>query len=44
VHLVDERLTSIEARRQLGKEADSRRLVDAVAAKLILETWLCEQH
>jgi putative Holliday junction resolvase len=44
VHLVDERLTSLEARRQLGREASSLELVDAMAAKLILETWLCEQH
>jgi putative Holliday junction resolvase len=44
VHLVDERLTSIEARRQLGRDAASRGRVDAMAAKLILETWLCEQH
>jgi putative holliday junction resolvase len=47
VHLIDERLTSIEARRQLaetphGRSAD-RDAVDAVAAALILETWLCEQ-
>jgi putative Holliday junction resolvase len=44
VHLVDERLTSIEARRRLGPDAASRDQVDAMAAKLILETWLCEQH
>jgi putative Holliday junction resolvase len=44
VHLVDERLTSLEARRQLGREASSLEVVDAMAAKLILETWLCEQH
>ncbi len=44
VHLIDERLTSIEARRRLGKGATSREVVDAMAAKLILETWLCEQH
>jgi len=44
VHLVDERLTSLEARRQLGREATSLEVVDAMAAKLILETWLCEQH
>ena len=44
VHLIDERLTSIEARRQLGKGATSWEVVDAMAAKLILETWLCEQH
>jgi putative Holliday junction resolvase len=47
VHLVDERLTSIEARRQLadrpgGRPADPD-AIDAVAAALILETWLCEQ-
>jgi putative Holliday junction resolvase len=44
VHLVDERLTSVEARRQLGRAANSREVVDAMAAKLILETWLCEHH
>jgi putative Holliday junction resolvase len=44
VHLVDERLTSIEARRQLGRSATSSEVIDAMAAKLILETWLCEQH
>ena len=44
VHLVDERLTSLEARRQLGREATSLEVIDAMAAKLILETWLCEQH
>jgi putative holliday junction resolvase len=44
VHLVDERLTSIEARRQLGRDATNLERVDAIAAKLILETWLCEQH
>jgi putative Holliday junction resolvase len=44
VHLVDERLTSLEARRQLGRDATSLEVVDAMAAKLILETWLCEQH
>jgi len=44
VHLVDERLTSIEARRQLGRGADSLAVVDAMAARLILETWLGEQH
>ncbi len=40
VHLVDERLTSLEARRQLGRNATSLEVVDAMAAKLILETWL----
>jgi putative holliday junction resolvase len=44
VHLVDERLTSLEARRQLGKDATSLEAIDAMAAKLILETWLSEQH
>lgn len=44
VHLVDERLTSVEARRQLGKDATSLEAIDAMAAKLILETWLSEQH
>ena len=44
VHLVDERLTSLEARRQLGRTATSLEAIDAMAAKLILETWLCEQH
>ncbi|MBK1700361.1 Holliday junction resolvase RuvX [Thiococcus pfennigii] len=43
VHLVDERLTSREARRQLGRAATSLAVVDAMAARLILETWLCEQ-
>ncbi|MBK1723316.1 Holliday junction resolvase RuvX [Thiocystis violacea] len=47
VHLVDERLTSIEARRQLsarpGHKPPTREAVDAAAAALILETWLCEQ-
>jgi putative Holliday junction resolvase len=42
VHLVDERLTSLEARRQLGGDATSLELIDAMAAKLILETWLTD--
>jgi len=40
VYLVDERLTSLEARRQLGRGATSPGAIDAMAAKLILETWL----
>jgi putative Holliday junction resolvase len=44
VHLVDERLTSLEARNQLGRDATSLEVVDAMAAKLILETWLSERH
>ncbi|EIC20014.1 Holliday junction resolvase RuvX [Thiorhodovibrio frisius] len=44
VHLVDERLTSRAAREELGGRFDNRDdQVDAVAAKLILETWLGEQ-
>jgi putative Holliday junction resolvase len=43
VHLVDERLTSLEARRALALGADARDTrIDAHAAKLILETWLAE--
>ena len=56
VHLVDERLTTIDAhrsmaagrpagtRRRAGVPRDRRRPVDALAAALILETWLREQH
>jgi putative Holliday junction resolvase len=44
VHKVDEGLTSMEARSRLGLKASSREIVDAVAAKLILETWLSEHH
>ena len=44
VHLVDERLTSIDARRRLGRKATSLEIVDAMAATLILETWLSERH
>lgn len=42
VHLVDERLTSLDARRQLGRGATSPEAIDAMAAKLILETWLTD--
>jgi len=41
-HLVDERLTSLEARRQLGRGPLSLEAIDAMAAKLILETWLTD--
>jgi putative Holliday junction resolvase len=48
VHLVDERLTTLDAERQLAgsgtRPGKQRDLVDAYAAKLILETWLHEQH
>ena len=41
VEMVDERLTSREAINRLGKKsAKDVTLVDAMAAKLILETWL----
>jgi putative holliday junction resolvase len=55
VHLVDERFTSCEARAQLADRADPKNgprlrpgapphhAVDALAAALILETWLSEQ-
>lgn len=43
VHLVDERLTSIEAKRELGRRPKKIEELDAVAAKLILETWLSER-
>jgi putative holliday junction resolvase len=55
VHLVDERYTSCEARAQLAARPDRRlgpklhpgspdhHAVDALAAALILETWLSEQ-
>lgn len=44
VHLVDERLTSLAAREPLGRRAASRETIDALAAKLILETWLSDRH
>lgn len=44
VYQVDERLTSWEARALMGRAAKSRAAVDAVAASLILEIWLNEQH
>jgi len=40
VHLADERLTSRDARQQLGGRIRKLEELDAVAAKLILETWL----
>lgn len=46
VHLVDERLTTVEARAQLFAEGGYRKIqgtqVDSIAACLILEQWL--QH
>jgi putative holliday junction resolvase len=44
VHLVDERLTSKEAASQLGRKPKRIEELDALAAKLILETWLSERH
>ncbi|MCP3670295.1 MAG: Holliday junction resolvase RuvX [Gammaproteobacteria bacterium] len=44
VHLVDERLTSIEAKRQLQRKPKKIEELDAIAAQLILETWLSEQQ
>jgi len=43
VFLVDERLTSLEALARLGGKSRNASDIDAVAAKLILETWLSEQ-
>jgi len=41
VDMIDERLTSREASNRLGKKAGKNvTLVDSMAAKLILETWL----
>ena len=40
VHLADERLTSREARQQAGGRIRTIEELDAIAAKLILETWL----
>ena len=42
-HMVDERLTSREARREFGAAVDKSGGLDAFAAKLIIETWLSEQ-
>ena len=42
VHLADERFTSFEARDRLGHKAKRWEDYDAMAAKLILETWLDE--
>ena len=39
VHMVDERLTSMEARRHLRRRPRNIEELDAIAAGLILETW-----
>lgn len=43
VHMADERLTSMEARRHFDRRPKNIEALDAVAAQLILETWLSEQ-
>ena len=40
VHMIDERLTSMEARQQLQRRPKNIEELDAIAASLILETWL----
>jgi putative Holliday junction resolvase len=45
VYLADERLTTREALSQMGRDARRYALrVDAVAARLILETWLSDRN
>jgi len=43
VYLVDERLTSREARNQAGQNIKRIEQLDAIAATLILETWLSDR-
>jgi putative holliday junction resolvase len=40
VHMIDERLTSMEARQRLQRRPKNIEELDAIAAGLILETWL----
>lgn len=44
VHLVDERLSSREARNLIYQKHKQIETLDAIAAQLILETWLNEQQ
>ena len=48
IHTVDERLSTVEARQALFEEGGYRSLekeaIDAMAAKVILETWLQNVH
>lgn len=44
VHMADERLTSQVARQTLGRAMKNYEELDAMAAKLILETWLSERR
>ena len=39
VHMIDERLTSMEARQRLQRRPKNFEELDAIAAGLILETW-----
>jgi len=43
VHMIDERLTSMEARQRLQRKPKSFDELDAIAAGLILETWFSVQ-
>lgn len=43
VHLVDERLTTREAKFRLGREGRADEDADPVAAQVILEDWFSEQ-
>lgn len=43
VYMADERLTSMIARQQLDRAPKNFEELDAIAAKLILETWLSER-
>lgn len=42
--MMDERLSTFEARSQSGEPYDPAAEVDAIAAKLILETWLKDHY
>lgn len=44
VYMADERLTSQVARQELGRKMKNYAELDAIAAKLILETWLSERR
>jgi len=43
-HLVDERLTSLQAEEELRGRAHKKADIDKVAAKIILESWLLTQQ
>ena len=50
IHLVDERLTSVEAENRISekhlskKKRQDKKTVDTIAAQLILETWFSMRH